>query len=87
LGLGSFSPHDWALIWLGSRLSPPGFFCFAQYGVLLVFFVHFGCIFFVFLECCPANGQTPKLVEIVSSKSPMSKLGVYFSSFYMKIGG
>ena len=29
LGLDYFSPHDWALIWLGSGLSPLGLFCFA----------------------------------------------------------
>ena len=87
LGLGSFSRHDWALSSLGSGLSPLGLFCFVQHGVMLCFFVHYECIFYIFLECPPANGQTPKLVEIVSSKRPMSKLGVYFSSFYMKIGG
>jgi len=48
LGFGSFSPHDWNLIWLGSRLSPPGLFCFAQYGVTLCFFAHFERIFYVF---------------------------------------
>jgi len=50
LGLGSFSPHDWALIWLGSGLSPLGLFCFVQYGVMLCFFAHFECIFYVFHE-------------------------------------
>ena len=69
LGLGSFSPHDWVLIGLNNRFSPPRIFCFAQYGGKLCFFVHFECIFYVFHECPPANGQTPKLVEIVSSKA------------------
>ena len=45
-----------------------GSFCFAYYCVTLCFFVHFECIFHVFHECLPANDQTPKLVEIVSSK-------------------
>jgi len=53
---------------------------------MLCFFAHFECIFYVFHECPPTNGQTPKLEEIISSKSPISKLGVYFSSFYMKVG-
>ena len=61
-----FSLHDWALIWLGSGPSPLGLFYFAQYGVMLCFFE---CIFYIFLKCRPANGQTPKLVEIVSSKA------------------
>jgi hypothetical protein len=69
LGLGYFSPYDWALIWLDSRISPPGLFCFAQYGGMLCFFAHFECIFYVFHECPPTNGQTPKLMEIVSSKA------------------
>jgi len=69
LGLGSFSPHDWALIWLDSGPSPLWLFCFVQYGVMLCLFAHFECIFYVFRECPPANGQTSKLVKIVSSKA------------------
>ena len=44
LGLGSFSLHDWALIWLGCEPSPLGLFCFVQYGVMLCFL----CILNVF---------------------------------------
>jgi hypothetical protein len=46
-----------------------GSFFFSQYCVILCFFAHFECVFHVFHECPPANGQTPKLVEIVSSKA------------------
>ena len=62
------SPLFQALILLVSGPSPLGIFCFAQYGVILCFFVHFECIFYVFHEYPPANDQTPKLVEIVISK-------------------
>jgi hypothetical protein len=30
---------------------------------MLCFFTHFECIFYVFHEFPPANGQTPKFVE------------------------
>jgi len=63
------SPLFQALILLVSGPSPLGLFCFAQYRVTLCFFAYFECIFHLFHECTPANGQTPKLVEIVSSKT------------------
>ena len=87
MGLGSFSPHDWALIWLGSGLSPLGLFCFVQYGVMLCLFAHFECIFYVFRECPPANGQTSKLVKIVSSKALCLSFSVCMLGFYASVGG
>ena len=63
------SPLFQALILLVSGPSPLGLFCFAQYRVTLCFFAHFECIFHLFHECPPANGQTLKLVDIVSSKA------------------
>jgi hypothetical protein len=66
---GPFFSIYLALIWPGSRPSPLGLFCLAQYGVTLCVFAHFECIFLVFHKCPLANGQTPKLVEIVSSKA------------------
>ena len=78
----SFTPFEDRLVSVGalflhmfgpdldsSRPSPLGLFCLAQYGVTLCFFAHFECVFHVFHKCPHANGQTPKLVEIVSSKA------------------
>ena len=57
------------LVWYVVGLLLLGSFYFAQYHVILYFSAHFECIFHVFHECTPTNGQTPKLVEIVSSKT------------------
>ena len=63
------SPLFQALFLLVSGPSPLGLFCFAQYRVTLCFFAHFECIFHLFHEFPPAKAKTPKLVEIVSSKT------------------
>jgi hypothetical protein len=78
--LGSFSPHDWALICLVSGPYPIGL-------MLDVFLVYFERIFHVLHKCPPANGQTSKLVEFISSKALFLSLVFTLEDFYARVGG
>jgi hypothetical protein len=73
-----------ALIWSSSRPSPLSSFALRN---MVSCFAHFECVFHVFPRSPPANGQIPKLVEIVSSKALCLSLAFILAVFYVKVGG
>ena len=87
LGLSSFSLHGWALIWLGSGLSP--FWALFALRITMLHFVSL-CILNVF-----SMYSMNALLQMIEHQnlwkllvvSPNSKFGVHIGSFYVIVGG
>ena len=87
MGLGSFSPHGWALIWLGSGLSPSGLFLLLRNFVLP--FVALRILNAFSMYSMNALLQMIKHQNLwkLLALSPNSKFGVHIGSFYVIVGG
>ena len=87
MGLGSFSPHGWGLIWLGSGISPSRHFLLMRNTVLR----------FVSLRILNAFSMYSMnaLLQMIKHQnlwkllvlSPNSMFGVHIGLFYVIVGG